>query len=494
MNGSIEHHDPGEPSTNSCPLLPGQTVNVLDVPIQSRQLDGDDENDSSNPANSTVFTLDPRDKYLPVRRAATTSAIQSHKARLVTASGSIQGAKSTASEEADVKIQTSGSTRTGDILKRPPSLSSIFQSMRLAKSADSNTKSGLAWPRKLFSKAGSSAGQKVAGDTYKKLHLPVGRSSTDDPALPAQRHSTARCAEESHSVAANQNACLAHQYSSQSAKSALPKEEGHGGHEVDRALSAPSVLEVSHSSGHIIPLNMLKGQTSFFAKSVGAASSAEHTTSAFPTLDDEIAQRNRIPMIQDNQASVPDGSFSEEANMHEHNFYRTAYSYTDSVAFSYTASDNFSPYYASNTTNSGPMSPCHLSTPAMSECADDFLTMRRDSELLDQSVLGADLDLGQHFDQPPSEAPPQPPICDPKTVQSRLGGFQGYCLPQTEQASALTIRKLPSAVFKPSNEGQPERPTSRQDLVNFWDDGSEHRVSSFEDVMDDLGYLGKLII
>ncbi|KAF2466322.1 uncharacterized protein BDR25DRAFT_328053 [Lindgomyces ingoldianus] len=54
-----EHHNPSEPSTTVCPLLPGQRLNVLEVPTESRG-----RSDSSSSASKSVFTRNPNDKYL----------------------------------------------------------------------------------------------------------------------------------------------------------------------------------------------------------------------------------------------------------------------------------------------------------------------------------------------------------------------------------------------------------------------------------------------
>ncbi|PSN75052.1 hypothetical protein BS50DRAFT_31781 [Corynespora cassiicola Philippines] len=51
-----EHHNPSEPSTTHCPLLPGQRLNVLEVPMEGRS--------RSNSETSAVFTRNPQDKFL----------------------------------------------------------------------------------------------------------------------------------------------------------------------------------------------------------------------------------------------------------------------------------------------------------------------------------------------------------------------------------------------------------------------------------------------
>ncbi|KAJ4288408.1 hypothetical protein N0V90_011643 [Kalmusia sp. IMI 367209] len=51
-----ECHNPSEPSTTLCPLLPGQQLNVLEVPRETRS--------GQNSLNPDVFTRNPKDKFL----------------------------------------------------------------------------------------------------------------------------------------------------------------------------------------------------------------------------------------------------------------------------------------------------------------------------------------------------------------------------------------------------------------------------------------------
>ena len=55
MDGE-ERHNPSEPSTTVCPLLPGQRLNVLEVPRECRS--------RSSSESSDAFTQNPRDKFL----------------------------------------------------------------------------------------------------------------------------------------------------------------------------------------------------------------------------------------------------------------------------------------------------------------------------------------------------------------------------------------------------------------------------------------------
>ncbi|KXJ94712.1 hypothetical protein Micbo1qcDRAFT_202538 [Microdochium bolleyi] len=61
LNGTTEAHDPRQPSTTSCPRLPGQLVNTLEVPVEhSLRL----RSCSMNNLRSSDFrTVNPKDKY-----------------------------------------------------------------------------------------------------------------------------------------------------------------------------------------------------------------------------------------------------------------------------------------------------------------------------------------------------------------------------------------------------------------------------------------------
>ena len=165
---------------------------------------------------------------------------------------------------------------------------------------------------------------------------------------------------------------------------------------------------------------------------------------------------------------------------------------------SYAASDDQSPYLESNTTHSNPMSPLHLSqpeTPVMSEFGDEHFSIRRNSTSPAQLAISDSHSLDQLHPRPPSRAAPPPPASKPATAYSTLGGFQGYSIPDSDHTSVLTIRKYPSTTFKPSdtssNLGQQG---TKKELVESWNDGSEHRMSALSELVEDLGYLGTVII
>lgn len=68
-------------------------------------------------------------------------------------------------------------------------------------------------------------------------------------------------------------------------------------------------------------------------------------------------------------------------------------------------------------------------------------------------------------------------------------GFQGYSLPQEEHASDLTLRKLSSSQQQPSPSSHSHR------LVQSWNDGSsQQHLAALDELVDDLGHLGQIIV
>lgn len=488
-------------------------MNVLDVPLQANLVAG--RNVSSSSIDSLVFTLDPKDKYLPpdVRRAATTSAIKQRKARMSAVPKVLHRAASTPLQSRTP--QTSTSSRAGpSTLKRQRSLMSVFQRMRQTRSAGSNSKSSLAWPRRIFSRTGQSAKVEAAEDIPEVPKLPtqipgVPRIAKDiELKLPIQlpsAHDSGRASqaasdvvEESVVVPWPQEStalgdyqpdfpCLQHSHRDGKPRSAVENTEP------TCELRCPT------------PLEHIKAHDSCFAEFSAVVgdgvplSMKEHAARRSPLKHyaDQIIPI-QLPADQQISAGGPNNEprRAEEQQQLDNRFDATTYAYPESSTFSYAPSEDLSPDLASNTTYSGPMSPCHLSqpeTPTMSDYEDDYdresLQLQRyskssaaltseDATIPDATVL-----------LPPSRAPPPPPPqARPMTPRLAFSGFQGYSLPQDDYKSVLTIRKLPSTTF-PTADARPSFPrqSGKQDLVHSWNDGSEQ-------LLDDLGYLGELII
>ena len=74
LDCDVEYHDPFEPSTSNSPVLPGQPVNILEVPFELGSERTRGRSGSANVTFSAVpaeRTLNPADKYNPLRMAPT---------------------------------------------------------------------------------------------------------------------------------------------------------------------------------------------------------------------------------------------------------------------------------------------------------------------------------------------------------------------------------------------------------------------------------------
>ncbi|MCJ1367205.1 hypothetical protein MMC16_006337 [Acarospora aff. strigata] len=73
--------------------------------------------------------------------------------------------------------------------------------------------------------------------------------------------------------------------------------------------------------------------------------------------------------------------------------------------------------------------------------------------------------------------------------------FQSYSLPQEEQASSVhTPHKLPTSPFSGALPEPAIESRHGADLVRSWNDGSAHRLTATEELLNDLGYLGGMIV
>lgn len=69
LDNEIDFHNSAEPSTTSCPLLPGQLVNVLHMPFHLSNGHHKSRNGSVSSTSSDLRTMNPEDKFLNPRRA-----------------------------------------------------------------------------------------------------------------------------------------------------------------------------------------------------------------------------------------------------------------------------------------------------------------------------------------------------------------------------------------------------------------------------------------
>ena len=487
-------------------------VNVLDVPIQGKLLFEGSRNVSSSSLDSVVFTLDPQDKYLPsgVRRATTTSAVHARKAHLPATIKPVGRGRRNGSIKAEIVPQTSKTTQDVLNLGRQRSLLSIFHRMRQTRSAGSIANSNLIWPRKIFSRIGQQRKQEVPDTVPEVTQLPDHVTSPSPtrigykPELPVQlpsspddtdRVETAFMVTGSRTTVGALKQALSNDYS-QSIPLHWREQEFDDGHnifsmktsKVPFLSSYHSRLEPFKDSSCIAP-NLIEERND-----MGLSDDLGRLYLA-PDTADTLTDTNTLS--PDKQITVVSAAPSTESfGSVEFGSHSPKFSYTESLA-SYAASANFSPYLASTTTHSGPIS--LPETPIMSEFGDELLPPLRDPEPIapmdEMSSSGLDPVSARHLSRagPPNLSRLQ--NNDTQISHATFGGFQGYSLPDQDHASVLTLRKLPSPTFQKPDSASPfTQHQSKQDLVHSWNDGSEHHMTALGELVDDLGYLGRVII
>ena len=387
-------------------------------------------------------------------------------------------------------------------LERQHSLLSVFHRMRQTRSAGSNAKSNLVWPRKIFSRAGQRKKQEMSNTVPEIANLhddvlsPSPTTIGEEFQLPIQLPSAADNADRAPTavmvnIAGPKNDRPLERPSCSDHSQSISLKNAEQGLE-DRPMTSPvSHWRSSFLSSYYTPLEEPRDAPPYLPQSAADQSNDVVLSDYFGQLD--LAPYAVEPLMDPKKRrleqhihAVPS---SESSGSLELGYHTPTYGYAESLA-SYAASANFSPCLASNTTHSGLMSPCHLSqpgTPFMSEFGDEFLPTLRGLDSLDLDLSARPSSRGG----PPKISLP----CedDGKDSHATPGGFQGYTLP--DRASVLTIRKLPSLTFQKPDASSPfTQQGSRQDLVDSWNDGSERHMTALGELVDDLGYLGQLII
>lgn len=150
MDDDIEFHNSAEPSTTQCPLLPGQIVNVLDMPAL---LSGNrSRNPSISSTSSEKRTMNPSDKFMNPRPAPAKPELP----RLQT-SPTLVGSKKTSSESAPSSILPSRSASKSNPPSQPDSSTTMVRVGRSPRNHSADRANRSASPR-----AASASGMRSA--------------------------------------------------------------------------------------------------------------------------------------------------------------------------------------------------------------------------------------------------------------------------------------------------------------------------------------------
>lgn len=452
-------------------------MNVLEVPIQAVQRPS--PYGSSSSLISDLFTLDPKAKYLtpqPSVRHAPLMSSHTNLQRLSATPISVKVPESTSQapggENQPIYHSFSSSTSKSQKSRSSSSptkrlFSAAFCKMRATRSAN------LATPESRGDQHSSSIVKvKFPGDGGSGLALKDSKVATNFPnANPAQT---------SLKIIHHPTADM---------KCVLPPPGHIFSHECLSPLSlgpaedqvTPKVLRRDNlkSSSYSTSFRQLREQN---LPSEEPSSRRRSTLSAtFESTRGLNSRKTDASRIQPAQGAKDDG-------FHCVDRYYGRQSYSDSVS-SYATSHLFSPGLASSSGSTDEFYPYHLSppgTPSINELGVKLL----EAGLLchaETHIASSDVHGPESFRNSPA-ANLHHATC------TGLEGFQRYCFAETERASAIALRKTPNATPNSRCVSSPFGKKSGRDLVTSWKDGPEHRFTGPGDFLDDLRYLGEIIV
>ena len=534
LDGDYEYYDPAESSTTLCPFLPGQVVNILDVPMQPIEEETYVCRESVSSLGSTIYTMDPEAKYLSPKPSVR------QKPRDLSAPASVESLPSSVAKYPPMATARSLPARTF-------AASSIAHRLNMS-SAESLSKGGgaslsISKHIPLVTALQRIRGTKSAGDCdqqefrvgseamsmTKSADLYVGktpgleRASVPVETLKAKsvvsersplRHAvSARSAETDGYPRTN----LVNQADPSTTQAQDDSPTINPYIPLDYITNTniggiPSAVDrewpPSPGSTYYTPLQQLREYNSFFAETAPGWWNQTLSQAAMDGPNSVSDQALIHPLLRDQQDSPGAVSVPDDAAMESHDnilfssetsFFEDGSDYDPpSQERSVSSSDNvyeiFSVGLGASTVQTEAMSPCHLSqplSPLKSDFGDNILDPRDDYNSDRLSSTLKDLEK-LHISKDAAEASvvsAHPPL-------GSSGGFKGYKLSEEEQSSALTLRNLPSTTYKSPNGDSPYSQQGSKDLVHSWNDGSEHRINmtSFDELVEDLGYLGEMII
>ncbi|KAL8918430.1 MAG: hypothetical protein Q9208_007335 [Pyrenodesmia sp. 3 TL-2023] len=473
LDNELEQHDPGEPSTTACPLLPGQQVNVLDVPIQ-RGHDGDQGHCAQTLLDSMVFTLDPNAKYNPPKPSITRDILREYDKYRSTATVTPLGADGDRQQSSLARCSTASSTALQPLKRMRPatnqgpciglpkasSLMAVFHKMRGLRSLPGTSKTQgkerrrPPTPRWEFEESNVRVHRtSLTGTKASRVRAPL--NTPEWPVAPTQtRPATPWTAGSSSDPPAAERLSL--------------------------DLTSHRSLDNSQTGSHS-RYSEDNFYSSLYSRGVRSLQTIRRSNSASrDTQPDQSSIQPEPKNAPTSTAAVSSTIKSRDAQEH-------------AGPQELTVGENcldatLETFYATSSSCGGPLSPHHLSQP-------ETPSVRDFEEAWDtESQTRADLSLeGSSRAKPPlaDHENPLPPLDLLQMPQLPSPGFQGYSLPEQDYGSALTLRKPASAHLDPTQQPLSEN----EQLVQSWDDGSGHpHLTSLDELIDDLGHLGQAIV
>ncbi|MCJ1424572.1 hypothetical protein MMC29_002460 [Sticta canariensis] len=487
LDGDAEHFNPVEPSTNRCPFLPGQHVNILEVPVQA--IDPLRRYGSSDSVGSDVYTLDPGAKYISPKPLARRTPRYSSITDVDSASAVILPDEALQSNSTALNRESRSSTLY------QPNANSSSPGLSIGKPQSS----GSATKRMLFAAFCKMRPTRSAGFAVRSESKGERQDNRERPVSEGNHAKTAKLAPSFTAnisipdTTQNMMPCISDQRNGEPVLKVidgLPLNEqfsslclGPPDDEASLSVTARKTSRISNVSCYFTSLEPLQEDNAAFEES---STNSQCRSSVSATTESKSFLK--IPPMDAVVAQVTQG-VHDESRLPYDEVDCGAHSFSGSDSSSYSTNNLFSPGLAPGSVYTDAMSPYHLSqpdTPSISEFGGDLLETGTDSNFEPHATL-FDVDgpknirIGSSGNLHDTEYP-------------ELDGFQGYSLSETEQASVLTLRKSSSATLESHGGGSPFGKQGSRDLVHSWNDGSEHRLTALEELFDDLGYLGEMIV
>lgn len=495
VDGDIDFHDPANPSTTSCPFLPGQVVNVLDVPAQAIPMNGVNRRELDL-LESAIYTMDPRDKYLKprpvIRREDLPPLACPTTARAATGKNQFKLFGTTyrdtplptpKANEANVLANSWKFWKRRPEASPSPGKSSLLAKFQRIRGTQTEVLIGSQDFRRRVetSKEASTVPRQPFCVPNYKAASTNDLSSTDG--LVVQRPGF-KCGPGPVTTA--------HSWSNASFLDVRCSAMEESRHNLRGSCNAPITLEdlrqeilaEASASCDLGPLEPPRIRNSFTKEGCAEARTISlkgvvSNSSSSPSTPQTLSVPEDNPEYVGSLASLPEKEIQDDHLSHGHGFQRKQ-SFTGSVSLSYRTSENFSPGLASTNNMSDVMSHHRLSQPETPS------TSEHEGDCVDASTKSVSQMQRIHVRDDEAEIPDLHGMGSNSTTtlhDETYHGFCGYNLPELDQGSTPTLKRLPN---KPFN-------SFKHDQVHSWNDGSEHRMTALETLINDLGYLGKVI-
>ncbi|KAL8823180.1 MAG: hypothetical protein Q9191_006100 [Dirinaria sp. TL-2023a] len=412
FDGDIEYYDPAEPYTNKCPLLPGQGVNILEVPVQAKPSMSKGPSASTSSFSSAVFTMDPKAKYLSPKPSA-------H--RTVASRLSIVSKSSLANLSARFARL---------IVRQLPDHSKIS-----CRSTKQRCKSSGYSPERC-SPAASFQTQRAT------------KSAGDEPPHESQNSLVATKRKVSGS------ARDIHRHAEEAVTATLAKTATNV-HHASGVTEAQSDSPALCSSGPQAPPNT--AQRSVYPPKRSSSPPAEFDSLTRLALGKAISHST-------DDSEVPH-EWYDAGNCNIVSARSSSYFSNDVCSLSFGQSTD-------PTSSLSPQRSSHSESPFSGEMS--WIEDRPDASIA-YSVY-----------RPTETSEIGLPLSSPH--------FSGYSPSEADHGSMLTIKEPQSAPFEPLGFRSPLHQNDSQIRVQAWNDATKHPASALEELIDDLGYLGELII